>query len=85
MSRMLEEIRQQPEALERTLTHQARGIGKFRRFLEEHRPKLVTIVARGPSDNAAQFGRYLIEIMTGIPVSLAAPSVHFDLRGIGEL
>ena len=30
---------------------------------------------RGTSDNAAQFGRYLIEITTGIPVSLAAPSI----------
>jgi len=76
MSRMVEEIRQQPEALERTLSHQTRAIGKFRRFLEERRPRMVVIVARGTSDNAAQFGRYLIEIMTGIPVSLAAPSVH---------
>src|ERR1035437_335971 len=76
MSRMLDEIRQQPEALERTLAHQARRIGKFRTFLERRRPRLVVIVARGTSDNAAQFGRYLIEIMTGIPVSLAAPSVH---------
>jgi len=32
-------------------------------------------VARGTSDNAALFGRYLLEITTGIPVSLAAPSV----------
>src|SRR4051812_46054828 len=76
MSRMLAEIRQQPEALERTLAHQARRIGKFRAFLEKRRPRLVVIVARGTSDNAAQFGRYLIEIMAGIPVSLAAPSVH---------
>ena len=35
----------------------------------------MVIAARGTSDNAAQFGRYLIEITTGIPVSLAAPSV----------
>jgi glucosamine--fructose-6-phosphate aminotransferase (isomerizing) len=32
-------------------------------------------VARGSSDNAALFGRYLLEITTGIPVSLSAPSV----------
>src|SRR5579872_2265965 len=76
MSRMLDEIRQQPQALERTLTYQSRGIAGFRAFLAKRRPRLVVIVARGTSDNAAQFGRYLIEIMTGIPVSLAAPSVH---------
>ena len=33
------------------------------------------LVARGTSDNAALFGRYLLEITTGIPVSLAAPSI----------
>jgi glutamine---fructose-6-phosphate transaminase (isomerizing) len=45
-----------------------------RRF-ETHRPRLVVLAARGTSDNAAQFGRYLIEITTRIPVSLAAPSI----------
>ncbi len=80
---MLQEIRQQPEALERTLAHQWKGASKFRAFLETRKPRLVVIVARGTSDNAAQFGRYLIEIMTGIPVSLAAPSVHsiYNVRG----
>ncbi len=73
---MLDEIRQQPATLERTLVHQARDIGKFRAFLARRKPSLVVIVARGTSDNAAQFGRYLIEIMAGIPVSLAAPSVQ---------
>jgi glucosamine--fructose-6-phosphate aminotransferase (isomerizing) len=42
--------------------------------------RLIVLAARGTSDNAAQFGRYLLEISTGIPVSLAAPSV-FTLYG----
>ncbi len=33
-------------------------------------------MARGTSDNAALFGRYLLELTTGIPVSLSAPSIH---------
>ncbi len=76
MSQMLKEIREQPAALERTLASQLKGVAGFRLFLEKRKPRLVVIVARGTSDNAAQFGRYLIEIMAGIPVSLAAPSVH---------
>ncbi|HRI43585.1 MAG TPA: SIS domain-containing protein [Fimbriimonadaceae bacterium] len=36
---------------------------------------MVLLVARGSSDNAALYLRYLIEIQLGIPVSLAAPSV----------
>src|SRR5438445_10997689 len=71
---MLEEIHQQPQVLERTLTSQLRNIADLRRRLK--RPRLVVLVARGTSDNAAQFGRYLLEICTGLPVSLAAPSVY---------
>jgi glucosamine--fructose-6-phosphate aminotransferase (isomerizing) len=47
----------------------------------------ITIVARGSSDNAAVYGRYLLEVATGKPISLAAPSlhtlygIHVDYRG----
>jgi glucosamine--fructose-6-phosphate aminotransferase (isomerizing) len=75
MSKMLEEIRQQPAALERTLKSALPQARELRRRYQQKRPQLVVLAARGTSDNAAQFGRYLIEIATGIPVSLAAPSV----------
>src|SRR5437879_8500100 len=75
MSRMLEEIREQPAALERTLKAELRRAERFKKFLEKRRPRLIILVARGTSDNAALFGRYLLEITTGIPVSLAAPSI----------
>jgi glucosamine--fructose-6-phosphate aminotransferase (isomerizing) len=42
---------------------------------------LVVIAARGSSDHAALFARYLIEIHLGIPVSLAAPSVITQFGG----
>ena len=83
---MLEEIRQQPETLEATLRLEMRRIEKFRALVGRRKPRLIVLVARGTSDNAAQFGRYLIEITTGIPVALAAPSVstlygvRLDLR-----
>jgi glutamine---fructose-6-phosphate transaminase (isomerizing) len=38
-------------------------------------PDLVVMAARGSSDNAALYGRYLIETLWGIPTALAAPSV----------
>jgi glutamine---fructose-6-phosphate transaminase (isomerizing) len=72
---MLNEIRQQPETLARTLASELRRVEKFRALMNRRKPRLVVLAARGTSDNAAQFGRYLIEITTGIPVSLAAPSV----------
>jgi glucosamine--fructose-6-phosphate aminotransferase (isomerizing) len=75
MSQMLEEIRQQPGALERTLKGELRTVEKLKRALTARRPRMILLAARGTSDNAAQFGRYLLEITTGIPVSLAAPSI----------
>src|SRR5438876_9805362 len=75
MSRMLEEIRQQPASLARTLSAELRHIEQFKSAITGRRPKLIVLAARGTSDNAAQFGRYLLEITTGIPVSLAAPSI----------
>src|SRR3974377_746062 len=76
MSKMLEEIRQQPAALERTLRGELRRAESLRKLFAKKKPRLIVLAARGTSDNAAQFGRYLLEITTGIPVSLAAPSVH---------
>ena len=73
---MLEEIRQQPDALERTLASELRRIERFKLRVSKRRPRLIVLAARGTSDNAAQFGRYLLEITTGIPVSLAAPAIH---------
>src|SRR5256885_9332452 len=76
MSRMLEEIREQPKALARTLSREIRRVGAFQRLLAQRPPRLIVLVARGTSDNAATFGRYLLELTTGIPVSLSAPSIH---------
>ena len=76
MSRMLEEIREQPGALERTLAKELPRLTRFARAMEKKRPRMVVLAARGTSDNAALFGRYLIEITTRIPVSLAAPSIE---------
>jgi glutamine---fructose-6-phosphate transaminase (isomerizing) len=73
---MLEEIAQQPAALARTLQLERAKIARLGKFLKERDIDLIVLVARGSSDNAALFGRYLLEITTGIPVSLSAPSVH---------
>src|SRR5215216_7789075 len=76
MSLMLEEIAEQPAALERTIAEERVKISKLGNLLKTRDIHLIVLVARGSSDNAALFGRYLLEITTGIPVSLSAPSVH---------
>ncbi len=73
---MLAEIAEQPHVIERTISREAERIERFAEGLDRHRMRLIVLVARGSSDNAALFGRYLLETTTGIPVSLAAPAVH---------
>src|SRR5947209_6153753 len=69
---MEREIREQPEIL-------AKAAGSYFPALLESlsgvKIDMVLIAARGSSDHAALYARYLIEIHLGIPVSLAAPSV----------
>ncbi len=73
---MLQEIAEQPAALARTIEAERQKISRLGTFLNARGIELIVLVARGSSDNAALFGRYLLEITTGIPVSLSAPSVH---------
>src|SRR5213082_2335126 len=76
MSLMLQEIAEQPSALEKTIAEERSKIQSLGESLRARDINLIVLVARGSSDNAALFGRYLLEITTGIPVSLSAPSVH---------
>lgn len=76
MSLMLKEIAEQPSVLERTIKAEAKKINKIGNFLKNRDVDLIVLVARGSSDNAALFGRYLLETICGIPVSLSAPSVY---------
>lgn len=73
---MLQEIAEQPAALEKTIREEREKVYGLARSLKSLDIDLIVLVARGSSDNAALFGRYLLEITTGIPVSLSAPSVH---------
>jgi glutamine---fructose-6-phosphate transaminase (isomerizing) len=76
LSLMLQEIAEQPAALLKTIQEERSKVERLGAFLKGRDVDLIVLVARGSSDNAALFGRYLLEITTGIPVSLAAPSVH---------
>jgi glucosamine--fructose-6-phosphate aminotransferase (isomerizing) len=76
MSLMLEEIFDQPPALRRTFRAERAHAEAVKRYARKKGIRLIVLVARGTSDNAALFGRYLLELTTGIPVSLAASSIH---------
>ncbi|HSV32507.1 MAG TPA: SIS domain-containing protein [Pyrinomonadaceae bacterium] len=76
MSLMLQEIAEQPGALAKTIAEERHKVERLGDAVRKRDVDLIVLVARGSSDNAALFGRYLLEITTGVPVSLSAPSVH---------
>lgn len=79
-TRMALEIAEQPSAARDTLEHLLPLRERLRSLAEGRRR--VLLVARGSSDNAAVYGRYLLEVAAGVPAALAAPSVatHYDAR-----
>ncbi len=75
MTKMWQEIMEQPEVLKRTVETNKSVIDKLIGELETRDISTVIIAARGTSDHAAVYAKYAIETLVGIPVSLAAPSV----------
>ncbi|KAB0564850.1 SIS domain-containing protein [Brucella pituitosa] len=59
----------------RLLTEEAATIAEIKRLYEERKPRVITTAARGSSDHAASFFKYLFEISVGLPVASIGPSV----------
>lgn len=77
-TRMTAEIAEQPAASRRTLDHLMPQRERLRE-LAQGRPR-VLLAARGSSDNAAIYARYLLEVVAEVPAALAAPSVATHYR-----
>jgi glucosamine--fructose-6-phosphate aminotransferase (isomerizing) len=72
---MAAEMAEQPGVLAEVLGRAAADAGALRAVLPE--PLAGTMfLARGSSDNAAVFGRYLVELRSGRPAGLMAPSLY---------
>lgn len=69
---MLREIQEQPPLLS---SNAQPLLSQAQRAVKKARPSLILLVARGSSDNACLYARYLFEIHLRIPSLLAAPSV----------
>ncbi len=76
MSKMLREIKEQPAALGRLWRGEKKNITQIAERIRRRDPSFFALAARGSSDNAATYGKYLFEYANGIPCSLAAPSIH---------
>lgn len=72
---MLREIHEQPEAIRQTLQMEGGRIVEVARVLRERRPRFVILAARGTSDNAGTYLRYIVGVVNGMVVAPAAPSL----------
>src|ERR671912_377977 len=73
-SKMLKEIREQPEVLGRVLDEGWGEVSAAARELRSRGFRSAMLAARGTSDNAALYAKYLFEVILGIPTALASPS-----------
>lgn len=75
MDTMLHEIHEQPNWIESAIESERVGVAALLDAVKQRDIRMVVIAARGTSDNAAVYAKYLLETVVGIPVALAAPSV----------
>ena len=71
---MAAEIAEQPQVLARLLRDGSRAAQDIAAVLRGRAPRFVLFAARGTSDHAALYAKYLVEIKLGIPAGLASPS-----------
>jgi glucosamine--fructose-6-phosphate aminotransferase (isomerizing) len=74
------EIRSQPALLARLAEDTAPIVADLGRAVACRRPRFAILAARGTSDHAAIYGKYLLETEAGLVASLAAPSVYSVYR-----
>lgn len=76
MTSILEkEIFQQPDVIRNLVTTKSAQIGSLADTLRKKPPRFILIAARGTSDNAANYAKYLLSGINRIPVGLAMPSI----------
>jgi glucosamine--fructose-6-phosphate aminotransferase (isomerizing) len=71
---MAAEIAEQPQVWRRLLDEGANDIRVAAARIADTAPRFVLLVARGTSDHAALYAKYLVEIHHGLPAGLVSPS-----------
>jgi glutamine---fructose-6-phosphate transaminase (isomerizing) len=75
-SRMLSEAREAPTAVARMLSENANLAQSLGALLRRKAPPFAVTCARGSSDNAATFAKYLLEIRLGLVTASVGPSIR---------
>ena len=73
---LFKEISQQPEILARFLDAESANVERIAQAIRRADVSYITIAARGSSDNAATFAKYVFASFNRLPVALATPSLY---------
>lgn len=74
-SYLYQEIHQQPDVLRALLAEERETVGRLADAIRERDITYVLIAARGTSDNAGRYAKYLLGARNRLPVALATPSL----------
>ncbi len=80
MSYLEQEINEQPAALARLLAEESGRVRELAQQIRRKNPQFVYLAARGTSNHAGTYGKYLLASVCGLPVALAAPSLFTMYR-----
>jgi len=69
------EIFEQPDVLDRLLRTQKEAVGDMAAAIHRNAVRSIFVAARGTSDNAALYGKYLWGAVNRLPVAMATPSL----------
>jgi glucosamine--fructose-6-phosphate aminotransferase (isomerizing) len=72
---MWNEILEQPQVLNKCMEANRQVIIDLAKTIKDRNVDFACFAARGSSDHAGIYGKYIFEILLGMPVAMAAPSV----------
>lgn len=72
---MAREVAEAPEAVARMLAHNRTGLAELGKLYQAKKPSHIVTCARGSSDCAASYFKYLVEITLGLPCCSVGASV----------
>ena len=70
------DIYSQPDVIRKLIAENFADMADLAEYIRSKSPKFVLIAARGTSDNAAVYAKYLFGALNGTPVGLAMPSLY---------
>jgi len=79
------EIRQQPDVIAGLVARERGRVEAIAAEVRAARPRFALIAARGSSDNAARYAKYLFGVHHRLPVGLAAPALYTMYRTAPEV